>query len=118
MHSSLTLHTTSSTARMRPRISRRDERRTPYRVPCRLTLLDPQEDRRLHLVGQTSNLSAAGLAVRVAAEIPEGLYVEVLLPKPGGEPTLLRGTVVHCRRVLTLMYEIGIELACEEDYAS
>jgi hypothetical protein len=67
----------------------------------------------LSVIGQTVNLSANGLAVQIGRPLLEGTWVEVLLPHLDGEPTRLRGKVVHSRRVLSGTFEVGIRIEPE-----
>lgn len=88
---------------------RRMDRRTPYRVLCRLLVEDRALGRRQSLIGQTINISPGGLAVRVGQEIPSGTEVTAVVPRQHGDPVLYTGVVAHCRRVLAVTYELGIE---------
>jgi hypothetical protein len=60
-------------------------------------------------VGQTVNISHAGIAVQLGREIPAGTRVEALLPHANNEITHVNGTVARTRRVLAGTFEIGIE---------
>jgi hypothetical protein len=100
-----TVMSTSSSTDQR---QQRAWRRTPHRVPCRLSWYDEAAQRCLACVGQTIDISAGGLAVQLHREIPVGTSVEALLPNLTGEPAFLEGVVVRCQRVLAGMYQIGI----------
>jgi hypothetical protein len=104
----------SATAATNPRRSRSGRPpRTPHRVPCRVRIINTVGGTEQTLVGQTANLSAAGIAVQLGAPVREGRQVEVLVPRMTGEALLLAGTAVHCRRVLTGTFEVGIALTNE-----
>ena len=92
--------------RAREHLSRR--RRVPHRVPCRLRVLDEASEPVASYCGQTVNISANGLAVQVRQPIPAGTHVEALVPHAEGAPLLFSGTVLHVRRVLGDIFEIGI----------
>ncbi len=83
--------------------------RMPHRVPCRLCWHDPASDAPASCVGQTVNISHAGIAVQLGREIPAGTRVEALLPHANNEITHVNGTVARTRRVLAGTFEIGIE---------
>lgn len=95
------------------RTRRRAERRVAHRVPCRVRVCEPPVGKGACAIGQTVNLSVNGLAVQLAGPMDAGTEVEVLLPPLDGEPTLLRGTVAHSRRVLSGTFEIGILTAAD-----
>jgi hypothetical protein len=99
-------------ANARPSASgnRRSRGRRPYRVPCRVLFADPVTGRRTALIGQTVNLSAGGMAIRIPREVPPGTWVEAFLTHAFGAPTLHEGRVVECRRILAVGYEIGVEI--------
>jgi hypothetical protein len=84
------------------------ERRVVHRAPCRLQWWDIDSNQSAACVGQTTNLSARGLAVQISQRMLTGTRVEALLPNPSGEPTRVTGTVVHCRRILADTFEVGI----------
>lgn len=89
------------------------QRRTSHRVPCRVRVTDESSGSATALVGETVNLSARGLAVRLARELAPGAAVEVLFPHVDGEPVVMLGRVVHTRRVLTATFEVGVEFGVE-----
>ncbi len=92
--------------RARNHLSRR--RRVPHRVPCRLRVLDEAAEPIASYCGQTVNISACGLAVQVSQPIPAGTQIEALVPHADGAPLLFSGKVLHIRRVLGDVFEIGI----------
>ncbi len=92
--------------RARKHLSRR--RRVPHRVPCRLRVLDEAAELVATFCGNTVNISACGLAVQVSQPIPAGTQIEALVPHAEGAPLLFTGTVLHSRRVLGNVFEIGI----------
>jgi hypothetical protein len=89
--------------------ARRRERRAAYRVLCRLIVENPNNGERVVLIGQTVNVSESGLAVRVAHVLEIGTYVRAVIPREHGDPAVYDGVVAHCRRVLAVTYELGIE---------
>jgi len=88
----------------------RVSRRTPYRVPCRVRLVDAATGQARSVVGETVNISSRGVALQVAVDAPIGTWVETLVDHPNGDPLLLCGTVVHSRRTLTSSYELGVTI--------
>lgn len=92
---------------------RRAERRVAHRVPCRVRAMRTSNGKNVSVVGQTVNVSANGLAVQLARSVDDGTPVEILLPHLDGEPTRLRGRVVHSRRVLSGTFEVGIQMEPE-----
>jgi hypothetical protein len=93
--------------------SRRVERRTPYRVPCRIRLVDPGSGSVRTVVGETVNLSSGGLAMNVGVETPVGTWVETLVPHPNGDPLFLCGKVVHVRQTMFSNFELGVAISGE-----
>ena len=104
------MHTTGVVPRARGRarnlLSRR--RRVPHRVPCRVRVLDEAAEPVATYCGQTVNISACGLAVQLSQPIPAGTQIEALVPHAEGAPLLFSGKVLHSRRVLGDIFEIGI----------
>jgi hypothetical protein len=94
---------------------RRAERRVAHRVPCRVRVLNSSTGRVVSVVGQTVNLSVSGLAVQLGCAMVAGTHLEVLLPQLDGEPMRLHGRVVHCRRVLTGTFEVGVWVELESE---
>lgn len=85
------------------------DRRWPHRAPCLLRLLDPGGETMLEIRGETVNMSANGWAVQVSEPVPAGLFVEtVIAHKSAHEAIVLRGKVVHSRRVLAGSFEVGV----------
>jgi hypothetical protein len=91
-----------------PHPHRRAARRVPHRVPCRLTVVDPRSPLAATFIGETIDLSSAGLAVRVPHSVPLGTHVEALVPHLTGEPLLVRGMVIRCRRIMHGQYEVAV----------
>lgn len=92
----------------------REAHRTPYRVPCRVRFIHANGETRT-LVGETVNLSAGGVGLRVSIDVPKGTWVEALIPRLQGEPLFLNGVVMHCRRTLVNQFEIGVAVSSESD---
>jgi hypothetical protein len=88
---------------------RRRERRSPYRVLCRLIVAREADCEWATLIGQTVNVSTSGMAVRVTHELPVGARIRIVIPRQHGEPAIYEGSVAHCDRVLSQTYEIGVE---------
>ena len=85
------------------------EQRWSHRVPCLLRLLDSSGEAAVEVPGETVNMSAFGLAVQVSEPVPAGVSVEtVIAHKSMGEAIVMRGTVVHSRRMLAGSFEIGV----------
>jgi len=97
---------------------KRASRRTPHRVPCRVTLYDPSSGEPTALVGQTTNLSRKGLALQLGCDVAPGTWLEALVPQLDGTPMFFCGTVAHSRRVLVGTYEIGIQFVSESSPAA
>jgi len=87
----------------------RVDRRMPYRVPCRVRLVDTGTGQVRTVAGETLNISSSGVALQVSADVPLGTWVETLVPHPNGDPMFLCGTVVHTRQTMAANYEIGVE---------
>lgn len=107
-------HTIPSTDSLLSKIEkmpRRVERRFAHRVPCRVRTSEPQGEPNVSTVGQTVNLSPNGVAVQLSQPLAAGVGVEVYLPHIDGLPILLRGKVIHSRRVMTGTFEIGIHIS-------
>jgi hypothetical protein len=85
-----------------------EQRRVPYRVPCRIRLINKQTGEVRTVVGETINISTGDTALQLGTSVPIGTWVETLVPRPNGEPLFLCGTVVHRRRVMASGFEIGI----------
>ncbi len=96
---------------------RRIARRTPYRVPCRVRLVDPQTGEVRTVAGQTVNISAGGLSLQITVEPDPGTWVETLVPHPNGEPMFVCGRVVHVRRTTAASFELGVETKSPADFA-
>ncbi len=85
------------------------DRRWSHRAPCLLRLLDSGGEAMFEIHGQTVNMSASGLAVQISEPVPAGFSVEtVIAHKSAEEAIVLRGKVVHSRRMLAGSFEIGV----------
>lgn len=83
--------------------------RWSHRAPCLLRLLDSGGETTIEIRGETVNMSASGFAVQIAGPVPAGLSVEtVIAHKSAEEAIVLRGKVVHSRRMLAGSFEIGV----------
>ena len=87
----------------------RGVRRMPYRVPCRVRLVDAATGEVRTVVGETIEISPQGMALQIGMDVPLGTWVETLVPNPNGDPLFLCGTVVHTRQTMTAHFEIGVE---------
>ena len=94
---------------------RRAVPRSPHRVPCRLRALGSPTETGWVACGQTVNVSPGGVAIQLSKPVRVGTRVEVQLPPLEGRPLLVRGSVVHSRRVLTGTFEIGILQSRQDD---
>ncbi len=94
---------------------RRRQRRAMHRVPCRVRVFESDSAQVRVFCGETVNLSPGGVAVQLGQAVREGTWVEALLPRLTGAPLTVCGTVVHCRRVLTGTFEVGIEIAPDSE---
>lgn len=97
-----------SPTRERGRLARGIPRR-PYRVPCRVRLVDTNTGEIRTTLGETVNISPSGVALQVGLDVPVGTWVETLVANPAGDPLFLCGVVVHRRRTMTAGFEIGVE---------
>lgn len=88
----------------------RRQRRVPYRVPCRVSVLGEFQP----ISGQTANLSPGGVSVQVARDVQVGAVVEVLIPSIRGASMSVRGRVVHSRRLMTEAFELGVAITRDE----
>ncbi len=85
------------------------DRRWSHRAPCLLRLLDLGGEAMLEIRGETVNMSANGLAVQVSGPVPAGLSVETVIARKSAEEAIvLRGKVVHSRRMSAGSFEIGV----------
>lgn len=100
-------------AHQSPTARPRRDTRVPYRVPCRVRLIDTATGEARAVVGETVNLSGAGLSVQLPVEAPVGTWVETLVLNPAGDPMFLCGHVAHVRRTLSSSFEIGVRMARE-----
>ncbi len=96
---------------------RRLARRTPYRVPCRVRLVDPGTGDVRTVMGETVNISTGGLSVQIAVNPTPGTWVETLLPHPNGEPLFVCGRVIHIRRTMTANFEVGVETQSPAEFS-
>ncbi len=63
------------------------------------------------LRGETVNMSSSGLAIQVGKPIPAGAVIEAIIARWSGREELrLQGRVVHARRMLAGLFEIGVRL--------
>jgi len=83
--------------------------RRPYRVPCRVRVVDTDTGEIRTTLGETVNISPAGVALQLGIDVPIGTWVETMVANPSGEPLFLCGVVVHRRRAMTGGYQIGVE---------
>ena len=86
----------------------RADRRAPYRIPCRVRLVNTETGEVRTVAGETVNLSSRGLAIQVGMDVPIGTWVETLVLHPNGDPMFLCGTVIHTRRTMTANFEVGV----------
>ena len=85
------------------------ERRWSHRAPCVLRLLDVDGASNLEVRGETVNVSAEGLAIQVPGPVPAGLHVETVIARTCDKDAIVvRGMVIHSRRILAGGYEIGV----------
>lgn len=111
------MNTPDSPARVPPAAARpaasarrvRAARRTPFRAPCRVRLIDPATGEVRTVIGETLNISSCGMALQLGASVPLGTWVETMVSQVGGEPLFLCGTVVNARQTMTATFEIGVE---------
>jgi hypothetical protein len=82
--------------------------RVPYRVPCRVRLVDPLTGEVRTVVGETLEISRTGMSLQVSVNVATGTWVETLVLKPNGEPLFLAGSVAYCRRTLASNFELGV----------
>ena len=90
--------------------------RAAHRVACELKVCVP--GRVIHVNGRTTNVSATGLSVQVPCALQAGSPVEASFASSNGTPMLIRGVVVHARRVLADEYEIGIQIKSDRASAA
>ena len=82
--------------------------RIPYRVPCRVRLVDPRTGEVRTVCGETLEFSRDGMSLQVSVSVATGTWVETLVLKPNGEPLFLTGSVARCRRTLASNFELGV----------
>ncbi len=104
----------SPTRNLRPSAAagrRRARVRTACRVGCALWLRDARTKGRRVLHGYAVNLSTSGLAVQVGEYLPVGTPIESIVLHPMSEPLCNGAAVRHVRRVLSDVFELGIEVS-------
>ncbi|MBK9119928.1 MAG: PilZ domain-containing protein [Phycisphaerales bacterium] len=94
-----------------PRHELRRETRVPFRVPCRVHLVEPKSGYVRTVLGETLNISRRGISLQLSVNPPVGTWVETLVPHAHGDPVFVCGTVVHSRRTLAHGFEIGVRTA-------
>ena len=87
----------------------RADRRAPYRIPCRVRLVNAETGEVRNVAGETVNLSRRGMAIQVGLDVPIGTWVETLVLHPNGDPMFLCGTVIHTRRTMMANFEVGVK---------
>ena len=92
----------------------RGQRRMPYRVPCRVRLVESTTGGVRTVNGQTLDISDSGVALELGVDVPVGTWVETLVPHPNGDPMFLCGRAIHSRRIMAASFEVGIEMAGDE----
>jgi hypothetical protein len=104
-----------------PRRGPRRDRRWSHRAPCFIRIVEADGELvvgmigAMELKGETVNMSPSGLAIHVAEPIPTGVRVEAVIARWSGcEELRLLGRVVHTRRMLAGLFEIGVQLAMPE----
>lgn len=104
-----------------PRRGPRRDRRWSHRAPCFIRIIETDGEFTagaiggIELQGETVNMSPSGLAIHVAEPIPTGVRVEAVVARWSGyEELRLLGRVVHTRRMLAGLFEIGVRLAPSE----
>jgi hypothetical protein len=91
-------------------------RRVPYRVACRVQLVDPVSGEVRRVMGETLNISSGGVSLQIGVEAAIGTWAETLVLHPNGDPMFLCGSVVHCRRTMTANYEVGVETESSQTF--
>jgi hypothetical protein len=87
----------------------REDCRAPYRIPCRVRLVNAETGEVRSVAGETVNLSRRGMALQLGVDVPVGTWVETLVLHPNGDPMFLCGTVLHSRRTMAANFEIGVK---------
>lgn len=89
----------------------RRERRWRHNAPCILRVLGSGRGEELTLRGRTVNMSVNGFAVQVPEPLPTGVQVEAVIARSADdEGLLLRGSVIHSRRMLAGLFEVGVSI--------
>jgi hypothetical protein len=88
----------------------RTAHRFAHRAICRLSYECKREGGCIVHVGETVNLSPNGLALHIPDGLDVGTPVNLDLARVDGPWLSATGRVVHCRRVLSGTFEVGIEL--------
>ena len=84
----------------------RAERRTPYRVPCRVRLVDTATGDVRTVSGETLDISPSGMSLQIGVEVPVGIWVETLVAHPNGDPMFICGRVVRSQQTMAAHFEI------------
>lgn len=90
--------------------TRRSEPRAMLRHPCRVRFQHERGGEWIELRGQTVNISPQGIGLLLNMPIRVGTEVEAIFSVGGQEAQIVRGHVLHARRVLIDAYEIGVQV--------
>jgi hypothetical protein len=87
---------------------RRATPRAAHRRPCAVTVFDASVGGWVTIQAETINVSSEGLGLHIAQPIPVGTRIEAQVFQHGMTPLSISGKVMHRRRVLTGVYELGV----------
>lgn len=88
----------------------RGEPRAALRRLCLVRADSSADEAPIEVQGEMVNLSRTGLALQLAAALPVGIDVRIELSLGDETFKSLDGRIVHCRRVATGTYEVGVSL--------
>lgn len=101
-HSGLLIPFTNGRSRKEPRAALRRQCRVRAQIASDADIAEIQ--------GEMVNLSRSGLALQLAAALPVGIGVQIEVASDFEPAKSLDGRVVHCRRVSTGTFEVGVTM--------
>ncbi len=88
----------------------RKEPRAALRRQCLVRAQLARDEDFAEIQGEMVNLSRTGLALQLAAALPVGIGVQIEIASDAEAAKSLDGRVVHCRRVSTGTFEVGVTM--------
>lgn len=88
----------------------RKEPRAALRRQCLVRAQIARDEELAEIQGEMVNLSRTGLALQLAAALPVGIGVQIEVASDSEPAKSLAGRVIHCRRVSTGTFEVGVTM--------